>query len=96
MDNSSDEISIESDPSKGSNPGLKYVTHWPPVNIEFEDLMYSVPDMQGECLASTTPSYASFSFKLEVHDQSHNTRDMLILPLLLLSLLGPGTANKYN
>lgn len=48
MDNSSDGISIESDPSKGSNPGLKYVTHWPPVNIEFQDLVYSVPDMQGK------------------------------------------------
>lgn len=56
MDNSSDEISIESDPSKGSSPGgLKYVRHWPPVNIEFQDLVYSVPDVQGKFV------YLSFS-----------------------------------
>jgi len=23
---------------------LKYLPHWPPVNIEFEDIVYTVPD----------------------------------------------------
>lgn len=65
MDNSSDEISIESDPSKGSNPGgLKYVTHWPPVNIEFQDLVYSVPDMQGKFVY--LPIFTSFYISLSL------------------------------
>lgn len=26
---------------------LKHLPHWPPVNIEFQDILYSVPDILG-------------------------------------------------
>lgn len=74
MDNSSDEISIESDPSKGSHPGLKYVTHWPPVNIEFQDLVYSVPDIQGKGHRCTGQSHISSGILLFLLAASANTK----------------------
>lgn len=33
----------------GAN-GLKYLPKWPPVNIDFQDVTYSVPDLGGESL----------------------------------------------
>lgn len=46
---SSDEISIESEHfnRKPSN-SLKYLPHWPAVNIEFQDVVYTVPDFSGK------------------------------------------------
>lgn len=32
----------------GSGNGLKYLPKWPPVNIDFQDVTYSVPDLAGE------------------------------------------------
>lgn len=34
-----DEITIASEPR---SQGLKYLPHWPPVNIDFEDIIYTV------------------------------------------------------
>lgn len=52
MQSSSDEISIEGEclnkKHSSSSTNLKYLPHWPPVNIEFQDLVYSVPDLNGE------------------------------------------------
>lgn len=49
MQYSSDEISVDSDQqSHGAAKGLKYLPHWPAVNIEFQDLVYTVPDISGE------------------------------------------------
>lgn len=52
MQYSSDEISIEeeclSKKRSSSATNLKYLPHWPPVNIEFQDLVYTVPDITGE------------------------------------------------
>lgn len=52
MQSSSDEISVEevvvptlNEVTK--NNSLKYLPRWPPVNIEFQDLSYSVPDLSG-------------------------------------------------
>lgn len=48
MHYSSDEISVESDHMRqDSTKGLKYLSHWPAVNIEFQDLVYTVPDISG-------------------------------------------------
>lgn len=50
MQYSSDEISsIESDQTtRHQKRSLKYLPHWPPVNIEFQDLVYTVPDISGK------------------------------------------------
>lgn len=55
MQYSSDEISIDEvvEPSSTinestKNNSLKYLPRWPPVNIEFQDLSYSVPDLSGK------------------------------------------------
>lgn len=49
MQYSSDEISVDSDHLKqDGSRGLKYLPHWPAVNIEFQDLVYTVPDISGE------------------------------------------------
>lgn len=49
MQYSSDEISVDSDHlrSEGAR-GLKYLPHWPAVNIDFQDLVYTVPDISGK------------------------------------------------
>lgn len=51
MQSSSDEISVQSSEccEKDTPKGLKYLPHWPPVNIEFQDLVYTVPDISGKC-----------------------------------------------
>lgn len=38
---SCDEIEIVN-ADEGRGQGLKYLPHWPPVNIDFEDLIYTV------------------------------------------------------
>lgn len=49
MQNSSDEISIDSDHQQlDGSRGLKCLPHWPSVNIEFQDLVYTVPDINGK------------------------------------------------
>lgn len=47
---SSDEISVESDHMRQDRTKrLKYLPHWPAVNIEFQDIVYTVPDISGMC-----------------------------------------------
>lgn len=36
-----DEILVESE-QKAKGQALKYLPHWPPVNIDFEDVVYTV------------------------------------------------------
>lgn len=49
MQYSSDEISVDSDHQQfDGSRGLKYLPHWPSVNIEFQDLVYTVPDINGK------------------------------------------------
>lgn len=51
MQSSSDEISIETipmDQKQKQQVNFKYLPYWPPVNIEFQDLVYSVPDYSGK------------------------------------------------
>lgn len=48
MQYSSDEISVDSNHQKHDSRGLKYLPHWPAVNIEFQDLVYTVPDISGK------------------------------------------------
>lgn len=52
MQNSIDEISVEekplSDESNGKVTRLKYLPNWPAVNIEFQDLAYTIPDIGGK------------------------------------------------
>lgn len=52
MQNSFDEISVEEKPlseeSNGKVTRLKYLPNWPAVNIEFQDLVYTIPDIGGE------------------------------------------------
>lgn len=55
MQYSSEEISIDEEHfnvRRDSKKGLKYLPHWPAVNIEFQDLVYTVPDISGELLFS--------------------------------------------
>lgn len=56
MQYSSDEISIEEEclnkKRSSSTTNLKYLPHWPPVNIEFQDLVYTVPDISGEYMTN--------------------------------------------
>lgn len=34
-------------------PGLKHLPSWPPVNIDFQDVSFTVPDLiEGMCLVS--------------------------------------------
>lgn len=39
ISSSSDEIILA---SEARSQGLKYLPHWPPVNIDFEDVIYTV------------------------------------------------------
>ena len=39
ISSSNDEIIMAND---AKSQGLKYLPHWPPVNIDFEDLIYTV------------------------------------------------------
>lgn len=40
---------IQTDADSGGNGnGLKYLPKWPPVNIDFQDVTYSVPDLTGK------------------------------------------------
>lgn len=48
MQYSSDEISVDSEHQKLEAKGLKYLPEWPSVNIEFQDLVYTVPDISGK------------------------------------------------
>lgn len=52
MQNSFDEISVEEKPLSEDRYGkvtrLKYLPNWPAVNIEFQDLVYTIPDIGGE------------------------------------------------
>jgi hypothetical protein len=54
MMNGSDEISIDEEYAHSqrerlqTTSGLKHLPHWPSVNIEFEDIVYSVPDVPTE------------------------------------------------
>lgn len=50
MQYSSDEISVDSDHQKNDSRGLKYLPAWPAVNIEFQDLVYTVPDISGKLI----------------------------------------------
>lgn len=54
MQSSSEEISVESSEhyEKDTAKGLKYLPRWPAVNIEFQDLVYTVPDISGKCYIS--------------------------------------------
>lgn len=54
MQNSFDEISVEETTFGGECNGkvkrLKYLPNWPAVNIEFQDLNYTIPDIGGKCI----------------------------------------------
>lgn len=54
MQNSFDEISVEEKPLNDTCIGkvkrLKYLPNWPAVNIEFQDLVYTIPDIGGKCV----------------------------------------------
>lgn len=40
MNSSNDEITLADEVTRSQ--GLKYLPHWPPVNIDFEDVKYTV------------------------------------------------------
>lgn len=56
MHSPNDEISIDDQQYVSSSSGssiaaantLKYLPRWPPVNIEFQDVVYTVPDLSGK------------------------------------------------
>lgn len=58
MENSVNEISVEEhllneheqqqqQQGISATNALKYLPNWPPVNIEFQDLVYSIPEIGG-------------------------------------------------
>lgn len=47
MDISENEISLEQNEYSSTSNSLKYLPSWPPLNMEFQELVYSIPEIGG-------------------------------------------------
>lgn len=86
MQYSSDEISVDSDHQNHDSRGLKYLPHWPAVNIEFQDLVYTVPDISGKSIF--------FKNSIQLIGKSMNNCNRRILSLMIFSLVAD--IEKFN